>query len=229
MRFEVARLFEDWFLQNKNSIKTIAVVGGSSLDAEMLVVQKLAPDIRVVYVGIDNSHNDKNFINFDLNNEMLEDFDKFDLVLCSQVLEHVWNMSNAFDALTKMVRRGGYLWISCPASNMVHGSPEYFSAGYAPEYLTNNLEIRNFEILSAFAIGSKRYYFMTHVLRFWATKEEHESPLLKYKFQPGTFLGISRKFILDIPGRLMSSLNSKKITNELTYATESVVLGKLKA
>ncbi len=90
---------------------------------------------------------------FDLN--ISQSVDKnYDLVLCSQVLEHFYDVKQAIQNLAKLVRQGGLLWIACPASNYAHGSPKYFSAGYTPGLITNPLPLEDFEVILQKNMGS---------------------------------------------------------------------------
>jgi hypothetical protein len=95
------------------------------------------------------------------------------------VLEHVWSIDDAFENLSNLVKKGGLLWVACPASNMKHegGSTEYFSAGYQPQLIENYLKKYNFEILCSKDFGSKRFYYMTHRLQDWPSIQEYINPL----------------------------------------------------
>jgi hypothetical protein len=150
------------------------------------------------------------------------------LVLCSQVLEHVWNHKSFFLNLRELTEKNGYLWLNAPMSNFVHGSPDYYSAGFATEYLVKNLEENQFEIISSGSIGSRRYYAATHLLGTWLTEKEHQNPLLGYHFQPGTKLGILKKLITDLSRRIPLLFLSKELTELPRYATEAFVFAKKK-
>jgi SAM-dependent methyltransferase len=227
VRFEVTKLFASWLTSLNSQISVVAVVGGTSGDPEVGILKSLYPIAEIHYFGIDNPRNDRNFHGLNLDADHADISIKFDLVLCSQVLEHLWNLDNAFNELRALLNQGGYLWLNCPASNMAHGSPHYYSAGYAADYLVRNLEHRGFEIELAQNLGTKRYYFATHILRQWLTEDESKNPILKYNFQPGTFLGVARKYLREMPGRLLSLVYSNKVSTEIEFATESVVLAKL--
>jgi hypothetical protein len=227
MRFLVTREFTTWFSGLTSKPASIAVVGGTSQDPEVIEIKRITPSAKIEYFGIENPFSDNNFTYLNLNdsNQILG---KYDLVLCSQVLEHVWNIENTFSVLTSMASKNGFLWFNCPASNMAHGSPAYFSAGYTAEFVAENFKLRGFTIIESRHFGSKRYYFMTHALRLWATESEHLRPITSYNFQPGTFLGVTRKFLRDLPGRFISLFYSKNNLNSVDFATETLVLAQLK-
>jgi hypothetical protein len=162
-------------------------------------------------------------------NEPSEFSQKFDLVICAQVLEHLWNLSIAFKNLSELLEpKVGLLWINCPASNMVHGSPEYFSAGYSVQMLTQQLEMVNLEVVLAGSFGSRRLYFFTHALQFWPTNFELRHPILTYRPLRSYGRKIVFETIRGFFGRTYPLLLSPKQNSEPQYATESFALAKSK-
>lgn len=223
MRWEVLRRFKIAIESELANISTCVIVGGTSQDPELQFLKSARKPIEVSFLGIEDTKD--NFHFFDLN-KINKPPNSWDLVLCSQVLEHVWNHRNFFVNLREITKTGGHLWLNVPMSNFVHSSPEYYSAGFASEYLLRNLVENNFEIIASDSIGSRRYYIATHLLGTWLTEREHANPLLNYEFQPGTRLGVLRKFLRDWVRRVPLAFASKRITNEPRFATESFVLAK---
>jgi SAM-dependent methyltransferase len=228
MRWLVAQEFEKALKSLDYPLKSIAVVGGTSKDLEVSIVGKIFSSVEVSYFGIDNPHNDSNFGFLDLN--ILDPQEKvYDLVLCSQVIEHVHNLENAFKNLRSLMNPiNGFIWLNCPASNMPHGSPDYFSAGYSKEYIDQIFQRNEIQTLRSGYFGSKRFYFLTHALHYWATQAEHLHPVLRYEFQPGTKLGVINKWRKEILWRFLSIPFSSKIRTDLNYATEVWALGAVK-
>jgi SAM-dependent methyltransferase len=212
LRWEVTREFARNIEKFLPTIREVALVGGGPNEPELEII-KPADSRTVTYFGIEQSSGVA-FNYLDLNTDS-DFFKAFDLVICSQVLEHVWNHQAVFDNLARLVKPGGLLWISCPASNFAHGSPGYYSAGFAPEYIEKNLELRNFELITSNTLGSKRYYFLTHALQIWGTRNLHTFPL---------FFGLSRFYPREFLGRLFSLTLSPKIRYDLKFATETYVL-----
>lgn len=203
----------------------IAVVGGSSEDPEVKLLRFKYPRAQITFLGIDNYGGEVNWIDLDLNT-CKQVKNQYELVVCSQVLEHIWNMEVAFDCLTQLVKQSGYLWLNCPASNIAHGSPDYFSAGYTPGYLSANLYERRFNSLVVGNIGSERYYKTTHLLRHWATEAEHGNPVLGYRISQPVTLGKIKEMFFRLPGRLIMITWSKQKCEDLNYATESFYFGQ---
>ena len=228
MRFHAMKRLIRFLIESNIEIGTVAVVGGSSNDPEVSALKNIYPSANFSYFGVDNSFSDEHFYFMNLNEFIEEENRNFDLVICSQVLEHVWNASAFFENLLRLAGENGLLWINCPASNMPHGSPDYYAAGYSPNYLSENLNFRGHEILISECIGSKRAYFMTHILRHWPSPADLLHPVRNFRPQPGTFLGKFRQIIEVLPGRFISILFSARTSTTIDFATESYSLSRAK-
>jgi len=225
MRWEVLKRFKLEIARENVDFSSCLVVGGTPQDPEYQFIKSLGGSTNASFLGIEGTG--FNFHYLDLN-EIHRQSISGKLVLCSQVLEHVWNHKNFFLNLRELTETNGYLWLNVPMSNFVHGSPEYYSAGFATEYLLRNLEDNGFEVVSSGSIGSRRYYTATHLLGTWLTEKEHNNPLFNYHFQPGTKLGIIKKFATDLCRRIPLLFLSKKITDSPRYSTEAFVFARRK-
>jgi hypothetical protein len=223
MRWVVLERFQSETKEIVDEISRCFVVGGTQQDPEYQYLNDFNPNCSFQFFGIEEAK--ENFVYLDLNNysKLLPNAE---LVLCSQVLEHVWNHESFFQNLSRLTSVNGYLWINVPMSNFVHGSPDYFSAGFSPDYLKKNLEKYKFEVIVNSSIGSKRYYFATHMLGIWLTEKEHANPLLGYRLQPGSTLGVMRKLFIDLAKLTPLLFFSKKLTEAPRYATECFVLAR---
>jgi len=226
MRYEATSTLMNWVRVNQPKLESIGILGGSSREPELLELLKIYPNAMVTFLGIEKSLLDNPFIELDLN-EFRDINQSFDIVICAQVIEHVWNLDNFMKNLANIVNpQNGLLWLNCPASNIVHGSPDYFSAGYPHEMISKNLENQKFKIILAESIGSRRLYFFTHTLQYWPTKFELAHPLLTYRplrsygrrMIPETFLGFF--------GRLYALFLSNEQLSKSQYDTETFVLAK---
>ena len=164
-------------LPNARDIYRILVVGGGPGEPELRLFEQSSAEI--FFAGIDSDGSDKNFSYLDLNLEE-EIHGIFDLVICNQVLEHLYNPNRAFANLERLVVPGGLLWITCPANNYRHGSPEFYSAGYSWEFLVRNLENTGFENIDSGELSSKRIYLYRHLLKIWPTEVQIQFPLFAY-------------------------------------------------
>lgn len=224
MRKIVTEIFNDW-VRLSTIPATIAVVGGDSTDPELALLSQS----EMTFFGIENSANDERFRQLDLNSD-LSDFvpaNRFDLVLCSQVVEHLYNLPQSIKVISSLVKPGGYLWLGFPASNFPHGSPEYYSAGY-PVQTAVNLLPSEFEVVLSGQIGTKRNYLWTHLLREWPPIEELNQPFL---FIWRTDTSLIRRIIrvLRRLRKVQIVLANNRIREDIEWATESYLLAKSKA
>lgn len=214
MRWEVVETFNNKIEKFIPDLKDVALVGGGPNEPELEIINQTG-SASVTYFGIQQIPGE-NFEFLDLNNDAIFE-KKFDLVICSQVIEHIWNHEVGFNNLARLVKPGGLLWIGCPTSNYAHGSPDYFSAGFTPAYLQKNFHVRNFELVSSGNLGSKRYYFLTHALHIWGSRNLHSFPL---------FFGVSRFYPREILRRLLALTMSPKVIPNISFATETFALLK---
>jgi hypothetical protein len=220
MRETVVSIFLQAIEPHLGNIDSIAVVGGSKRDPEVVELEKIKNFVVTTY-GIDDDSDFK--LDLNLSNKMVL---KYDLVICSQVLEHVYDVKYAIANLVNLLEVNSLLWIACPASNRSHGSPEYFSAGYQPELIINLAQEYNLELIKFGKLGSKRLYFFTHALRVWPNQKELYSPIFKYDFNrfSGSKIKNIFRFFRDFPGRLFATFLSPKVNEQVEFATETFVL-----
>jgi len=222
MREIIVDIFKDKIFSNLDQINSVAIVGGGLLDPE---VQAL---LKIKHLEVDCYGIDEGLIELDLN--YLQHINKaYDLVICSQVLEHLFDAKTALSNLIHMTKPGKFLWIGCPASNRSHGSPNYYSAGYQPELIIRLIDVYCNSFSVGGVIGSKRQYFMTHALRVWPTKKELKNPLINYNFnrrQESVTKKIIR-FIYDLPLRSYLYSLPYRPTSQVEYATETWVFSRI--
>jgi SAM-dependent methyltransferase len=200
----------------------IAVVGGDARERELEFFSERHPGSRVVFFGISEGD-----VFLDLNQDMtawlVSAQYQFDVVICCQVLEHVWDIGNAVKNLSQLVGQGGYLWLNMPTSNMKHDSPGFYSAGYQSQMFVNLFKKFNIVEIISGEIGTKRLYRMTHKQQFWPSKHVLDNPFLR---------GIdNRKFLFPLKFLKYFLLNleamswSNKVESNSKHATETYFLG----
>ena len=197
---------------------SILVLGGGTNEPEL---EKFTGGTNsITYYGIETPGGSANYKYFDLDVPNKKT-DKFDLVICNQVLEHLHNLGNAFAAIENLVKDDGLLWITVPASNFRHGSPNFYAAGYSREFLMKNLVQRNFKILELAELSSKRAYLYRHLLRIWPTKFQLNHPLIAYFGIPGSPLNKLIFNITLLPNRILLACSSAiwKIDDEFSIET----------
>lgn len=89
--------------------------------------------------------------------------EKFDLVLCTEVLEHVAEHEDALDELARIMNSGGWLLITVPTPPAIP-DPNHVREGYRPEELTGMLRARGLEVVE---VRFCMHFFFRTVLRTW--------------------------------------------------------------
>ena len=167
-RILILSKFEELVLNSdfKKDIQ-IAVVGGFNDEPELLLLKKLGHNMKVTTFGIEDS--DDNYFDLNISNNYSKQ-EYFDLILCGQVLEHIWNISLFVENILKLMNEKTLTFIHCPKSNIHHGHT-YYSAGYSKEFLrkifTNNIAVVDYGEL-----GTPRLYTSIHLLKDWITTRE---------------------------------------------------------
>lgn len=87
----------------------------------------------------------------------------FDLVLCSEVLEHIENDGAALDELSRVIAPSGWLLISVPTPSSVF-DPAHVRQGYTAEELSSMLDRRGFEVIDT---GLCMYAAFKLIMRIW--------------------------------------------------------------
>ena len=160
-------------LTNESSLR-VAVVGGNKFEPELAVLRKIAKvELEVLTYGI--AEDADVFLDLNMPNDV--DEHGFDIVLSSQVIEHVHNHEQFANNLAALSTPKTLYWVNCPASNFEHGSPDYFSAGFTSSYLARLLERSGLQVLHYGNLASKRNYLARHLYSLWLSAEETRNPL----------------------------------------------------
>lgn len=77
----------------------------------------------------------------------------FDVILCSEVLEHVPEPTHALNEFTRLIKPGGILIITAPFASNVHMAPFHFSTGFSKYWYEHHLTLRGFKIQELVANG----------------------------------------------------------------------------
>ncbi len=77
----------------------------------------------------------------------------FDVILCSEVLEHVPEPNHALDEFARLLKPGGILILTAPFASNVHMAPYYFCSGFSKYWFEHHLSSRGFEIRELVANG----------------------------------------------------------------------------
>jgi SAM-dependent methyltransferase len=210
------------YLKN-NSVTSILVLGGGVNEPELEMFNEKGIDI--YFFGIEKTVGMSNFTYLNLD-EVNSNNQRFDLVICNQVIEHLFKLQNAFATIDSLVANGGLLWLTAPANNFRHGSPNYYSAGYSKEFFEKNLQNYNFEILDIGELSSERVYLYRHLLRVWPNYFQIKYPIISYFGFSGSYLSKLLFNIKKIPARILIALASGRWQIDGNFPVETFGLFK---
>jgi SAM-dependent methyltransferase len=81
---------------------------------------------------------------------------KFDAVLCTEVLEHVPDPVKALEKMSQLLRPGGVAIITFPGMSWTHQAPYYFSSGLSPYWVEHHTSRLGFDVIEGVAVGEMR-------------------------------------------------------------------------
>jgi len=87
-----------------------------------------------------------------------------DIILCSEVLEHIWEDDKALDELQRILTPGGWLLISVPTPPAVY-DPAHVREGYTAEELSGRLAARGLETIETKFCMYKAFQFFLRTFR----------------------------------------------------------------
>lgn len=70
----------------------------------------------------------------------------FDAILCTEVLEHVPDPTEALDEFARLLKPGGKLILTAPFASLVHFAPYHFCSGFSRYWYEHHLAKRGFKI-----------------------------------------------------------------------------------
>jgi SAM-dependent methyltransferase len=97
--------------------------------------------------------------------------EEFSFTMCNQVLEHVFNPHQAFKNLVHHTKVDGYIYITIPTVNCIHGEPHFYSSGFHPRFLERIGLENNLEVLDIGWWGSFKY-MINAVGKRWLSESE---------------------------------------------------------
>lgn len=77
----------------------------------------------------------------------------FDLILCSEVFEHLPDALGALDEFSRLLKPGGKLIITAPFASYVHFAPYHYATGFSRYWYEFHLPARQFKLTQLTANG----------------------------------------------------------------------------
>ena len=79
---------------------------------------------------------------------------KYDLLLCTEVLEHVPDPVKCLAKMVKLLKADGVIIITVPASSWTHQAPYFFSSGLSPFWFNYHAKDLDLRIIKGVLVGN---------------------------------------------------------------------------
>ena len=89
----------------------------------------------------------------------------FDIILCSEVFEHLPNPLDALNEFARLLKSGGKLIVTAPFASLVHFAPYHYATGFSRYWYEHHFPLRSLEIEVLTANGDWFDFIRQELLR----------------------------------------------------------------
>lgn len=97
----------------------------------------------------------------------------FDVILCSEVFEHLPDPLQALDEFVRLLKPGGKLILTAPFASLVHFAPYHYCTGFSRYWYEHHLPKRRFQILELVPNGDWFDYCRQELARLGSMARRH--------------------------------------------------------
>ena len=90
---------------------------------------------------------------------------KYELIVCTEVLEHVPNPVAAFEKMVSLLAPNGVLVISVPLMSLMHQAPYWFQSGLSPQWFEYHSDQNSIKVQELAIYGDYVDYMEQEILR----------------------------------------------------------------
>jgi SAM-dependent methyltransferase len=113
----------------------------------------------------------------------------FDVILCSEVFEHLPDPLAALDEFARLLTPGGQLVLTAPFASAVHFAPYHFYSGFSRYWYEHHLALRRFDLVELSPNGDWFSFYRQEMVRLGRASREYGDWCWPLSYLYG-FLGI---------------------------------------
>ncbi len=102
-----------------------------------------------------------------------EENSSFDIILCSEVFEHLPDPMLAMREFQRLLKPGGILILTAPFNSLTHFAPYHYSSGFNRYYYEINLDQLGFDVVELTANGNYFEYIAQELRRLPSIAEQY--------------------------------------------------------
>lgn len=122
----------------------------------------------------------------------------FDVILCTEVFEHIPEPALAIKEFSRIIRQGGRVIITAPFCSLTHQAPFYFANGYSKYWYEKVLEEYGFEIKEISYNGNFFEYLAQELRRIPSVSKTYLSKKINFFTKIQIYLLLRRLYRLSI-------------------------------
>lgn len=96
---------------------------------------------------------------------------KFSLTLCNHTFEHIFNPFVAIKNIVHHTQEEGYIFLSMPVLDCIHGEPHFYYSGFHPRFLARLAKENNLDVVSLGAWGNHKA-MIANIHGAWLTEQD---------------------------------------------------------
>ena len=169
-----------------------------------------------VKLGGGNKYGDIDYVS-DLGNIPVAD-ESFDVIVCTEVLEHVPDPADALREMTRIIKKGGRLILTAPLGSGLHQLPFHFYGGFTPEWYRHFAGIYGLEVCEIKPNGGFFRFLAQECIRVSWLMDKH------WQFHGKNVDQVNSLFAEILP-RFLFALEEKQFIDQFTIGY-NVVLDK---
>jgi SAM-dependent methyltransferase len=109
----------------------------------------------------------------------------FDIILCSEVLEHIPDPTKALDEFSRLLKPNGRLVLTAPFASLVHFAPYHYCSGFSRYWYEYHLPLRGFDIIELNANGDWFSYCQQELNRLGSMARQRGDYLWPFAYALG--------------------------------------------